>query len=102
MMFTTSSTSITMLPMSPLNLTHYESFYVGGTTRHVENRLFGTETQIRGAMYVQRMVPALKRFGMPLVFVHGGMHAGVTWETTPDGREGWQTLFARDGFETLV
>jgi pimeloyl-ACP methyl ester carboxylesterase len=26
----------------------------------------------------------------------------VTWETTPDGREGWQTLFVRGGFDTLV
>jgi pimeloyl-ACP methyl ester carboxylesterase len=34
--------------------------------------------------------------------IHGGMHTGVTWETTPDGREGWQTLFVRAGFETLV
>jgi pimeloyl-ACP methyl ester carboxylesterase len=30
------------------------------------------------------------------------MHTGVTWETTPDGREGWETLFVRGGFETLT
>lgn len=64
--------------------------------------LFGSDTQVSGAMYVQRMAPVQRSFPLPVVFIHGGMHTGATWETTPDGREGWQTLFVRGGFETLV
>ncbi|MCS3835654.1 pimeloyl-ACP methyl ester carboxylesterase [Pseudomonas sp. JAI111] len=88
--------------MQLLNLATLESFYVGGRLRQVQHEIFGLETQVTGAMYVQRMVPQKRCFPFPIVFLHGGMHSGVTWETTPDGREGWQTLFVRAGFETLV
>ncbi len=33
---------------------------------------------------------------------HGGGLSGVTYETTPDGREGWQTLFLRKGFKVYT
>src|ERR1700704_2025906 len=48
-------------------------------------------------MYVQYQVPANPRT-YPLVLVHGGGGTGRVWETTPDGREGYQTLFLRRGF----
>lgn len=38
----------------------------------------------------------------PLVFVHGIGQSGKTWETTPDGREGFQTMFLRRGFGTYL
>lgn len=88
--------------MEPLVLGAMESFYVGGTPRTVESSAYGIQTQISGAMYVRRLLPAERRFMFPVVFIHGGMHTGATWETTPDGREGWETLFVRRGFETLV
>jgi pimeloyl-ACP methyl ester carboxylesterase len=53
-------------------------------------------------MYVQRAAPEQVTFGLPVVFVHGGAHTGATWETTPDGREGWQLAFVRRGFDTFV
>lgn len=31
----------------------------------------------------------------PLIFLHGNGQFSKTWETTPDGREGYQTLFLR-------
>ena len=34
--------------------------------------------------------------------VHGGGHTGKTYETTPDGREGWYTSFTRRGFSPFV
>jgi pimeloyl-ACP methyl ester carboxylesterase len=86
----------------PLTLGVLESFYVGGTTRVVESSVFGVDTQVVGAMYVQRTAPRECTFAHPVIFIHGGMHSGMTWETTPDGREGWQTLFVRGGFDTLV
>lgn len=34
----------------------------------------------------------------PLVFLHGAGQSSRTWETTPDGREGFQNIFLRRGF----
>jgi pimeloyl-ACP methyl ester carboxylesterase len=34
----------------------------------------------------------------PLVFLHGAGQSKKTWETTPDGREGFQNIFLRKGF----
>jgi hypothetical protein len=33
---------------------------------------------------------------------HGAGLTGVTYETTPDGREGWENLFIRKGWDTYV
>lgn len=38
----------------------------------------------------------------PLVFAHGVGQFSKTWETTPDGREGFQNMFLRRGFSTYV
>jgi pimeloyl-ACP methyl ester carboxylesterase len=52
-------------------------------------------------MYVHYRIPAkVKQY--PIVFVHGGGLTGQSYETTPDGREGWATYFARQGFPTYV
>jgi hypothetical protein len=39
---------------------------------------------------------------IPLIFWHGAYQSGQSWETTPDGREGFQTLFLRRGYTTYV
>lgn len=36
--------------------------------------------------------------GLPLVFLHGAGQSSKTWETTPDGREGFQTIFLAKGY----
>jgi hypothetical protein len=36
------------------------------------------------------------------VLVHGSNHTGMTYETTPDGREGWATWFVRQGYPVYV
>lgn len=38
----------------------------------------------------------------PLVFLHGAGQSSKTWETTPDGREGFQNLFLRKKFSTYL
>ena len=38
----------------------------------------------------------------PVMFWHGGAMTGVTWETTPDGRPGWQMFFLRSGYDVYV
>jgi pimeloyl-ACP methyl ester carboxylesterase len=52
-------------------------------------------------MYVQYQIPVNPR-RFPLVLVHGGGGTGRVWETTPDGREGYQTLFLRRGFPVYI
>jgi pimeloyl-ACP methyl ester carboxylesterase len=52
-------------------------------------------------MYVHYRVPAGPK-GVPLVLVHGSNHTGMTYETTPDGREGWATWFVRQGHPVYV
>ncbi|USP42106.1 alpha/beta fold hydrolase [Acinetobacter sp. XS-4] len=38
----------------------------------------------------------------PLVFLHGAGQSAKTWGTTPDGREGFQTIFLRQNFPIYV
>lgn len=38
----------------------------------------------------------------PLVFLHGAGQSKKTWETTPDGREGFQNIFLRKGFSVYL
>lgn len=38
----------------------------------------------------------------PLVFLHGNGESSKTWETTPDGREGFQNIFLRLGFSVYL
>ena len=52
-------------------------------------------------MYVHYRIPAAAK-GPALVLVHGSNHSGMTYETTPDGREGWATYFLRKGFPVYV
>ena len=47
--------------------------------------------------YVFYQIPANAR-KYPLVFLHGAGQSARTWETTPDGREGFQNIFLRRGF----
>lgn len=53
-------------------------------------------TSVTGT-HVQYQVPDPVRHGN-LVLVHGGGGQALDMLTTPDGREGWATLFLRDGF----
>ena len=52
-------------------------------------------------MYVQFQIPENAR-KYPLILVHGGSGTGRVWETTPDGREGFQTLMLRRGFPVYI
>src|SRR5260221_7179178 len=51
------------------------------------------------AMYVQYFLPANRRGAVPLLMWHGGGLTGVTYETTPDGREGWMNFFIKQGWD---
>src|SRR4051812_9600079 len=88
----------------PMVLEKIGSFHVGGkifeiTGQPVREVVFtpgGVPAKVDpngqymvGQMYVQYFIPVEKRGGHPLLMWHGGGLTGVTWETTPDGREGF-------------
>lgn len=51
--------------------------------------------------YVFYQIPVNRR-KLPLVFLHGAGQSSKTWETTPDGREGFQTIFLRRRFPVYL
>ena len=48
-------------------------------------------------MYVQYQIPPNGGQHVPVVMVHGCCLSSKTWETTPDGRMGWNEYFVRKG-----
>ena len=53
-------------------------------------------------MYVQYFLPTVRNGKFPLLMWHGGGLTGVTYESTPDGRDGWMNFFIRKGWDTYV
>ena len=51
--------------------------------------------------YVFYQIPVKAR-KLPLIFWHGAGQFSKTWETTPDGREGFQNIFLRRGFAVYL
>src|SRR5215208_2901547 len=49
--------------------------------------------------YAQFQIPENPR-KLPIVFWHNA--STVTWESTPDGRDGFQSIFLRRGFPTYI
>ena len=88
----------------PLTLQDEGVFYVNGKTA---NTSFAAAAPPSAGeitvdqMYVQYRIP-MTVSGPPIIMVHGSGHTGVTYETTPDGREGWATYFARRNFPVYV
>ncbi len=52
-------------------------------------------------MYVHYRVPLLA-LKPAIIMIHGNGLSGDTYETTPDGREGWATYFTRHGYPVYV
>ena len=50
-------------------------------------------------MYVQYFLQQKAKGKLPLLMWHGGGLTGVTYESTPDGREGWVNMFIRYGWD---
>ena len=48
------------------------------------------------------MVPQSGDRNVPVVMVHGATLTGKSWETTPDGRMGWDEYFVRKGHPVYV
>jgi hypothetical protein len=91
----------------PLTLQSQGSFFVGG--RDVQSDTLSTlpayapsGTITVDQMYVHYEVPAAAGKHYPLTLIHGCCLTGKTWETTPDGRMGWDEFFVRNGYPVYV
>ena len=79
---------------SPASRSRKSTFTPGGVPAKVDpNGTYQVEQ-----MYVQYFLPANEKGAYPLLMWHGGGLTGVTYETTPDGREGWLNYFLRKGW----
>jgi len=93
-------------PDTPLVLKAQGSFFVGGEKAEqtqVELGSLGPGGHITvNQMYVRYMVPLGGDGSVPVVMVHGATLTGKSWETTPDGRMGWDEYFVRKGHPVYV
>jgi hypothetical protein len=90
----------------PLVLAEQGSFFVGGENKTLPApppapprpggppAFPGGDITIN-QMYVQYQIPVNGSRHVPVVMVHGCCLSSKTWETTPDGRMGWNEYFVR-------
>jgi pimeloyl-ACP methyl ester carboxylesterase len=99
-----------MQQTSHVTLKRQGSFYVGGREVRARGEFDATAAPLPGnegqtfwvdQMYVQYQVPVAED-RLPIVLVHGGGGTGRVWESTPDGREGYQTILLRQGFPVYI
>jgi hypothetical protein len=93
----------TAKPSPPLVMQEQGSFAVGGTvitnagTFDPQQPSPAGQTLHGDHAYAFYQIPVDAR-ELPLVLWHGAGQFSKTWETTPDGREGYQNIFLRRGF----
>lgn len=92
----------------PVKLVDQGSFFAGGTVIQSDGNYnptdpkdFSGQTLHGDHAYVFYQIPA-KAKKYPLVFLHGSGQSGKTWETTPDGRDGFQNIFLERSYATYI
>lgn len=92
----------------PLVIQEQGSFVAGGTVVTAPGTFDPVQPQnpagqtYRGDhLYTFYQIPVSPR-KYPIVMWHGFGQFSKTWESTPDGREGFQTIFLRRGFPTYL
>jgi pimeloyl-ACP methyl ester carboxylesterase len=94
--------------LEPLKIQEQGSFAAGGTVIKNSGK-FNPLTPADPAgqtlhgdhayVFYQKPVDARK---YPLIFLHGAGQFSKTWESTPDGREGFQNIFLRRGYSVYL
>jgi len=113
----TLMTTLAASAEEPISLRGMGSFHVGGRLVAISGKPVREVTFTPGGvpakvdpngnyqveqMYVAYFLPATRSGKLPLLLWHGGGLSGVTYETKPDGGEGWMHYFIRQGWDTYV
>ena len=91
----------------PFVIEQQGSFAVGGTVSSKPGTYNNNAPTAEGQTlhgdhaYVFHQVPQNPK-PLPIVMLHGAFQSGRSWETTPDGREGFQNIFLRRGYSTYL
>ena len=101
----------------PLALREMGSFHVGGRKVEVTGQPVKEIVRVAGGptskldlngtyhvehMYAQFFLVQNRKGKWPILMWHGGGLTGATYETTPDGREGWRDLMLRKGWDVYI
>ena len=70
------------------------------TTNWLELERHGNTAHV-GHANVLYQIPA-EETGLPMVYLHGYGQSRMGWMTTPDGRDGWSTLFLQKGHSAFL
>lgn len=97
------------LPDDVLVIKEQGSFTAGGSTKAYGSGEFSEEHFLDPAgqsaygdhAYVLYQIPYEAK-AYPIVFQHGGAQSKRTWESTPDGRDGFQNLFLKAGYPVYL
>lgn len=115
---TTSIANETYLDRSrDIRLRDTGSFFIGGDTAQIQGQpvkevryakdappltVDPNGSYAYGQIYVQYAKLFSPRGSFPILFFNGGTSTAAMWDTTPDGRPGWQQLLLRRGYDTFV
>ena len=101
---TASNVDAAKTTTKPITISEQGSFAVGGkTVKHsgvfLQDNFLSPEGQSAYGdhLYAFYQIP-VKAKKYPIIFQHGGAQSKRTWETTVDGREGFQNIFLRKGY----
>ncbi|WP_235822436.1 alpha/beta hydrolase [Brucella pituitosa] len=91
----------------PLTIQEQGSLAVGGTVVRTPGTYDNNNPTAEGQsfhgdhLYAFYQIPQDPK-PLPIVMLHGAYQSGRSWEMTPDGREGFQTMFLRRHFPVYV
>lgn len=91
----------------PLTIQEQGSFAAGGTMVSTPGTYNNNKPTAEGQslhgdhLYAFYQVPRNPK-ALPIVMLHGAYQSARSWETTSDGREGFQTIFLRRGFPVYL
>ena len=82
---------------SPIQLSDMGSFMFAGSVKKASDG----ETFHGDHGYAQYFIP-VHNHSLPVVMWHGGGQSGKSWESTPDGRDGFWQIFTRAGWPVFI
>jgi pimeloyl-ACP methyl ester carboxylesterase len=92
---------------APLVIQEQGSFAAGGTVINTPGTYNNNAPSSEGQtfhgdhLYAYYQIPQNPK-PLPIVMLHGAYQSGRSWETTPDGREGFQNIFLRRSYSVYI